>query len=64
MKAARNFFVREPKFSVVIVLLAIVLLTTLLFLIDLESVAPFSQVIDPVEYPVSGIPLGEVFVLQ
>ncbi|MFP4291424.1 MAG: hypothetical protein ACLFQ0_07335 [Cyclobacteriaceae bacterium] len=54
MKAGKNtvkdFFVKEPKFSVLIVLLAIVMLVVLLFFIDISTVVPFSLLEAPVEH--------------
>lgn len=38
----KNFFVKEPKFSILIALIAIVLLITLFLTVDFSSVTSFS----------------------
>ncbi|WKN32075.1 hypothetical protein PZB74_01740 [Porifericola rhodea] len=40
----RNFFVKEPKFSILIVLIAIIMLVTLYFTVDLNTLTAFSIV--------------------
>ncbi|MDF9795484.1 hypothetical protein OKW21_000747 [Catalinimonas alkaloidigena] len=41
-RSLRNFFVKEPKFSILIVLIAIILLITIFLTTDFSAVSSFS----------------------
>lgn len=41
-RSLRNFFVKEPKFSILIVLIAIILLITIFFTTDFNAISAFS----------------------
>jgi len=56
----QNFFIKEPKFSVLIALLAIIMLIVFYFSVDTESMTPFSGQEIKMEYPALDIPLEQV----
>ena len=57
----QNFFVKEPKFSVLIALLAIIMLIVFFFSFDSGPVTPFSGYELKMEYPSLNIPFQQVF---
>lgn len=59
----RNFFIKEPKFSVLIALIAIILLIVVFLNFDLEAVVPFSLQTIKMEYTAVNIPFQQCFSL-
>lgn len=57
----RNFFVKEPKFSVLIALIAIIVLVMLFLNVDFGTMSPFSDQQIKMEYPSLNIPLNQLF---
>lgn len=50
-RSLRNFFVKEPKFSILIVLIAIILLITIFFTTDFSAVTSFSFSFSEIKLP-------------
>jgi hypothetical protein len=59
----RNFFVKEPKFSVLIALVAIIVLVMLFLNVDFSTISPFTDQQIKMEYPSLNIPLQQFFSL-
>lgn len=59
----RNFFVKEPKFSVLIALVAIIMLVVFFLNVDFSTISPFTEHTIKMEYPSLNIPIQQVFSL-
>jgi len=59
MHSLRNFFIKEPKFSVLIALIAINVLIVLFLNADLFTVLPFSLRAAKIEYSAINIPFQQ-----
>lgn len=61
----RNFFAKEPKFSVLIALVAIIVLVILFLNVDFSTISPFTFTDQQIkmEYPSLNIPLQQFFSL-
>lgn len=57
----RNFFVKEPKFSVLIALVAIIMLVVFFLNVDFSTISPFTEHKVKMEYPSLNIPIQQVF---
>jgi len=57
----RNFFIKEPKFSVLIALITIIMLIILFLNVDLGTVSPFSLQTLKMEYSAMNIPFQQFF---